>query len=87
MKNTHSVTPDFQRSQAIFEMVEELVEAEGHSITIVCPNPDFNGLPDRAVDLIHEKTGWVEKRFGGRTLFDALEAAVRFVRGNEGGAA
>lgn len=58
-----------------WNLVEAMRAPEGHSITLVCDNPDFNGQPNNAVDCCGEWTGWDERRFTGETILEALEAA------------
>lgn len=81
-----SVPSDFERAQWILEAIEELVDDEGASLDIICVNGCFiNGLPNRAVELSHDKTGWEAMRFTGDTLAGALENALSFLRGGKGG--
>lgn len=55
-------------------LIHELREPEGAIVSICCPNPD--GPPNEAVIVVDDWTGWVEERFTGETLFDALAVAV-----------
>lgn len=58
-----------------WSIVEQLREHEGAVLEIVCPNPDFNGLPNEVVDITDDWTGWKPRRFGGHSLLEALRAA------------
>ena len=61
---------------AVMQLLEQLRENEGASVTITCPNPDFNGQPDQVIEVSDDWTGWVARRFGGATLLDACKAAM-----------
>lgn len=74
--NDQAVRDSDQENANIVAMINELRAEEGSSVTIVCDNPDFNDLPDRAVDCSGEWTNGSEERFGGDTLAQALAAAV-----------
>lgn len=67
----HDCTP----GQNIWRIVERLREGEGHSITFLCDNPDFNGQPNSAVECCGDWTNWVTRRFTGDTPYRAVEAA------------
>jgi hypothetical protein len=56
-------------------LVHELRAPEGASVTVCCPNPE--GPPNEAVEVVDDWTGWVEERFTGDTLLDALGAALK----------
>ena len=62
--------------QLVIEMilVHDLREPEGATVEICCPNPE--GPPNEAVLVVDDWTGWVEERFTGETLVDALGAAL-----------
>jgi len=61
--------------ERIVELIEMLVESEGASLTINCPNPDFEG-PQRTIDVSDYWTEWHAARFEGNTLQESLEAAL-----------
>jgi hypothetical protein len=58
------------------ELIELLSMDEGASVNILCPNPDFNGQPDRAIEVSADWTGWHPKRFAANTLLQCLEDAL-----------
>ncbi len=61
--------------ERIVELIEMLVADEGASLTINCPNPDFEG-PQRTIDVSDYWTEWHAARFEGDTLQASLEAAL-----------
>lgn len=63
------------RLQAIIDPLNRLREDEGNTVTFLCPNPDFNGLPDEAIEIIADWTNWVSWRFSGNTLAECLQSA------------
>jgi hypothetical protein len=56
--------------------IDRLREQEGNSVTIVCDNPDFNGLPNAAVEVCADWTDWKAERFTGESVSLALSAAL-----------
>lgn len=58
-----------------WNLVEALRAPEGHSVTLVCDNPDFNGQPNCAIEVCGNWTDWEQKRFTGETVLDALREA------------
>lgn len=50
---------------------------EGDGLTINSPNADFNGLPNEAIDCCGgwTKPAYIDERFTGDTLLDALRNA------------
>lgn len=64
-------------ADAILDPLNELREQEGSAVTVLCDNQDFNGLPDRAIEVSDDWTGWDPMRFGGNTLAEALGAAIK----------
>lgn len=67
-------------AQECWNIVEELRAPEGSAVIILCPNPDFNGLPNQAVEVCADWTGWQDKRFSGNTVLECLRNAVRECR-------
>jgi hypothetical protein len=59
-----------------WDLIEQLREPEGHSVTLVCDNPDFNGQPNAKVLVCGDWTGWEERTFTGETVLAALKAAL-----------
>lgn len=60
---------------AIVDPINRLRYEEGHSVLILCDNSD--GEPNCAVEACGDWTGWVDKRFGGNTLAEALSNACK----------
>lgn len=60
-----------------WRLVENLRAPEGHSITLLCDSPDFNGQPNCAIEVCAEWTNWKPKRFTGDTILVTLMAANR----------
>lgn len=58
-----------------WDLVERLRAAEGHSVTLICDNPEFNGQPNNAIECCGDWTKWREKRFTGDTILEALRSA------------
>lgn len=56
-------------------MLTALRREEGDSITLLCDNPDFNGLPNNAVECCGAWTDWKDRRFTGDSLLLAVRAA------------
>jgi hypothetical protein len=57
---------------ASLAIIERLVETEGASVTILCENPEGSGPDNHAVLVSDDWTDWHEKRFEGRTRYEAL---------------
>jgi len=58
-----------------WSLIETLRAPEGHSVTLMCDNPDFNGQPNCAIEVCGDWTNWHPKRFTGETVLDALRSA------------
>lgn len=58
-----------------WNLIERLRTAEGNSVTLICDNPDFNGQPNCAIDVCGDWTAWLDRRFTGDTILEALQAA------------
>jgi hypothetical protein len=59
----------------MWSIIEELRTPEGHTVTLICDNPDFNGQPNCAVDVCGDWTVWVDERFAADTILGCLLAA------------
>lgn len=78
------VTARLRKPQSVYieesiriRMALDLLRAdEGDSVTIICDNPDFNDLPDCAIDCCGQWTAWGTIRFTGSCLRECLEKAV-----------
>jgi hypothetical protein len=58
-----------------WDMIERLRREEGHTVTLLCDNPDFEG-PGAAVLCCGAWTLWNDRRFTGDTVIEALKVAV-----------
>lgn len=56
-------------------LIEQLRAPEGATVTLICDNPDFNGQPNCAVEIVDDWTAWKTVRFTGDTMLDALRKA------------
>lgn len=67
-------------------LIDAIRADEGNSVEIVCPNPDFNGQPDQAIDVRAFWGGkeWGERRFAGDTVLDCLSAAHAAMTSSDG---
>jgi len=54
------------------ELIDKLRAGEACSVTIIGENPDFNGLPDQAIECCGAWTGWANKRFCDDSILEAL---------------
>lgn len=63
------------RDVECMRLIHALMAEEGDEVLILCDNPDFNGLPNNAVECCGTWTNWADKRFTGESLLDALSAA------------
>lgn len=59
-----------------WRIVEQLRAAEGHSVEILCDNPDFNGQPNCKVLCCGGWTDWHNELFTGNTIDEALGNAL-----------
>lgn len=73
------VDRDAANARAIeaWSIVEKLRAPEGHSVTLICDNPDFGLGPNNAIEVCAEWTRWCPRRFTGDTMLDALRAAAK----------
>jgi hypothetical protein len=60
-----------------WEILENLREPEGDSVTLFCTNPDFGAGPNNAIEVNAYWTDWQDLRFTGETIFEALENAMK----------
>jgi hypothetical protein len=56
-------------------LIEALRADEGSSVVLLCDNPDFNGMPNNAIEVNGAWTDWKDVRFMGDTILDCLEQA------------
>lgn len=58
------------------QMIDELTDGEGDTLTFCCKNPDFNGLPNECVIVMADWTDWKEREFRADTRAECLQAAL-----------
>ena len=63
------------RWKGVIPLIEQITVEEGASVTFVCANPDFNGLPNEAV-TVFQGEDWQEVTYRDDTLADCLRAAL-----------
>lgn len=63
------------RWAGVIERVEQITAEEGASVTFVCANRDFNGLPNEAVTVMQGED-WQEVTYRGDTLAACLQQAI-----------
>ena len=57
------------------DLIDQLRLSEGNAVTIMCDNPDFNGQPNSAVEIVADWTNWQTVRFTGENVIEALRNA------------
>lgn len=67
-------------AHTIVSLIDELRKHEACSVEILCDNHDFNGHKDSAVICSGDWTDYIEQRYEGDTLVDALLLAVTHMR-------
>jgi len=68
---------DGSDAEQVLEFLNELRKEEGSAVTIPCDNPDFNGMPNVYVDVSSDWTDFMEIRFFGDSLVEALKKAAK----------
>lgn len=58
------------------QIINTLRDEEGHSVTIVSDNADFNGQPNCLITCMGDWTNWEDRRFSGDTVIECLRAAM-----------
>jgi len=58
------------------DLIDILTDGEGDSVTFVCKNPDFNGLPNECVIINASWTDWKDRSFRADTRRECLLLAV-----------
>lgn len=61
----------------IWRCIEILTDGEGDVVTVLCPNPDFNGQPNYAILCNGFWTDWKERRFADDRQIECFRSAVR----------
>lgn len=62
-------------SQPVWAMIQALRADEGDQINLLCDNPE--GPPNNAVECCGSWTNWLDRRFEGETLHEAILVAYR----------
>lgn len=57
-------------------LIDELIQEEGHTVTICNENPEFNGLPQCAILACNSATGFTELFYRADSVIDCLEMAI-----------
>lgn len=73
-----------KRWEGVIERVEAITAEEGASVSFICPNPDFNGLPNEAVMVCSSATNWDEITYRADTLAECLDLHLRALAREEG---
>lgn len=71
-----AITTKTKRWDGVIPLIEQILAEEGASVTFVCSNPDFNGLPNEAVTVLQGED-WQEVTYRADTLADCLRAALQ----------
>lgn len=61
----------------IWRAIEVLTDDEGSTVMVLCPNPDFNGQPNFAIECNGAWTGWNDRRFAADLQVDCFRLAIR----------
>jgi hypothetical protein len=67
--------PSAPTAAEAWPLIEALRAPEGHSVTLVCDNPDFGPGPNAKVIVCGDWTGWDAREYPGDTVLDALKTA------------
>ena len=67
----------------IWRAIETLTEGEGNSVNVLCPNPDFNGQPNYAIECNGDWTDWRDRRFAHDSQVECFRLAVRALRSED----
>lgn len=70
----------YEKNKPFHEMLMALRSEEGDSVTLFSDNPDFNSLPNNAIECCGEWTDWQDRRFTGDTLVAAVKSAYQAKR-------
>lgn len=70
------MTKSIEDAAKLWFLIETLSSEEGDSVTILCPNPDFNNLPDYAIECNGYFTNYQDRRFTGNNYFECLQEAL-----------
>lgn len=64
----------------IWRLIEVLTDGEGDTVTVLCPNPDFNGQPNYAIECNGYWTDWQDRRFADDSQIECFRKAVHELR-------
>jgi hypothetical protein len=65
---------------AIWRTIEILTDGEGDAVSVLSPNPDFNGQPNYAIDCCGHWTAWENRRFAADTQIECFLLALQAFR-------
>lgn len=63
-----------------WRLIEVLSDGEGDSVTVLCPNPDFNGQPAYAIECNGMWTSYIDRRFADDSQIECFRKAVKAMR-------
>ncbi|CDO37634.1 hypothetical protein [Novosphingobium sp. KN65.2] len=74
----HDGRPRVSAEEAIeiWRLIERLTDGEGDTVNVLCPNPDFNGQPNYAIECNGAWTDWIEMRVAADRQIDCFRKAV-----------
>lgn len=61
----------------IWRCIEVLTDGEGDTVNVLCPNPDFNGQPNYAIECNGHWTDWQDRRFANDSQVECFRLALR----------
>lgn len=64
----------------IWRVLEVLTDDEGSAVVVICPNPDFNGQPNYAIDCNGYWTNWQDRRFADDRQVECFRLALAAYR-------
>jgi hypothetical protein len=68
----------------IWGIIADLTEGEGNTVTVLCPNPDFNGQPNYAIECCGDWTDWQDRRFAHDSRIECFRMAWAAHKAAEG---
>lgn len=77
------VSPAVIEAVEIWATIKDLTEGEGNSVTVLCPNPDFNGQPNHAIKCNGDWTNWQDLRFAHDNRAECFRMALVAFRDHE----
>lgn len=61
----------------IWRYIEVLTDCEGDTVTVLYPNPDFNGQPNYAIECNGSWTNWQDRRFAHDQQVECFRLGIR----------